>query len=236
VDRSLQPLGSLLLIYWNKNFFEKEDRNMAWHQFKWASKTLGILAFAGLLPCLAYGQATVTEFRGTATDIGIQRGPGQTGGVEFRVYGTFVYPGTINLAAATARFDALLAELGPGGQGELLTTVDDAPLVPITLVTRSGGKPDEAVYETPGRFRPQFRFSVQTRFPKSGIFEFALKVDRALARQRPKLCVVDPKDKRSKSDMTISFTLDDHVNPPLVLTTTQPWECTKPDRYHMRAR
>jgi hypothetical protein len=181
-----------------------------------------------------------TEFRGTATDIGVQRGPGQTGGVEFRAYGTFVYTGPINLSAATACFDALLAELGPegqgGGQGELLTTVNDAPLVPITLVTRPKGKPDEALYETPGSFRPKFRFSVENRSPEDGIFEFALKVDRALARQRPELCQIDLEDGRSKSDMTISFTLYDKVNPPLVVTVASPWECTKPDRYHMRAR
>jgi hypothetical protein len=120
---------------------------MAWYHFRWASKTLEILALAGLFPCLAYGQVSITKFEGSATDIGVQRGPGQIGGVEFRVKGTFVYPGTINLGAATARFDALLAELGPGGQGELITTVDDAPLVPITLVTTKG-KPTEGKYET----------------------------------------------------------------------------------------
>lgn len=208
---------------------------MAWYQFRWAAKTLGILAFAGLLPCLAYGQVTVTEFHGTATDIGIQRGPGQTGGVEFRVSGTFVYPGATNLGAVTARFDYLHAELGPGGRGELLKTVDEAALLPITLVTRPRSEPNEAVYETPGRFRPQFRFSVKNRFPKSGIFEFALRVDRALARKQPNLCTFTPTDGRDRTNMTISFTLDDGVNPPLVVTTTQSWECNL-DGFQMRAR
>ncbi len=38
----------------------------------------------------------VCEFKGTVTDIGVQRGPGQIGGIEYRIDGKFDYNGDLS--------------------------------------------------------------------------------------------------------------------------------------------
>lgn len=193
--------------------------------FRRLSATLGLLVASGILPNLVQAQAVITKFTGTATDIGLPRGPGQVGGVEFRVHGSFVYTGSLNLPTSTATFHELLAELGQGGRGELIKMTDEVSFLPMTLLPRSTGKTNEAVYDSPKQFRPQIRFQVNKRYPAAGIYEFAFRLDRGLARKQPLLCAIDPKDGRSKTWMTFSFEINDGVNPPLTLSTTQPWEC-----------
>jgi hypothetical protein len=175
----------------------------------------------------------VTDFKGSITDVGVQRGPNQIGGVELRSYGTFVYRGPIDLTSSTATFELLFAELGPGGAGELMKTANDASFLPITLPSDDSSEVDEAKYETPGSYRPKIRFELENDL---GEFEFELKLDRGLMRNRPKLCKLDPVDRKIKTFITQAFVLNDGVNPPLHVSTMQPWECTKPDRYHMRSR
>lgn len=203
--------------------------------FGWLSRTLGILMVSGILPSLANAQAVITKFNGTATDIGIQRGPGQVGGVEFRIHGSFVYAGNLNLSTSTVTFHQMHAELGQGGQGELIKMTDEVSFLPMTLSPRANGRTNEAVYDSPKQFRPQIRFQVNRRYPAAGIYEFALRLDRGLARQQPLLCAVDPSDRRSKTWMTFSFALDDGVNPPMTLSTTQAWECAL-GGFQMRAK
>lgn len=91
---------------------------------------------------------------------------------------------------------------------------------------------NEAVFDTPWSFRPQFRFKAEIR-PNKGLLEFRLKVDRALARDRPKLC---SDEKRPTTNLTLSFTFDDGINFPVTVEGVHPWECTKTGRYHMRSR
>jgi hypothetical protein len=190
--------------------------------------TLAFVVTIGSIPGIAIG-LPVFDYDGSATDIGVQRGPGQTGGVEYRIRGKVPFDGTINLSEAIVTFTALMAEFGPGGEGEIVKTVDDAALVPLDVFPRKGGV-DKGVYDTPGSFRPQFRFSARRRKNR---LEFRLKVDRGLARQRPKLCSAG---KRSRTRLLTRFIFDDGVNPVVEVATVQPWSCPKTGRYHMRAR
>jgi hypothetical protein len=196
------------------------------------------LALAALILVLtpavqAVDVPTVTDFKGSITDVGVQRGPNQVGGVELRTYGTFVYGGSIDLRVSTVEFEQLFAELGPGGAGELMTTTNGASFLPITLPSDDSAEVDEAKYETPGSYRPKMRMELEN---DQGEFEFELKLDRGLMRNRPKLCALDPIDRKIKTFITQTFVLNDGVNEPVRVSTTQPWECTKPDRYHMRSR
>jgi hypothetical protein len=174
----------------------------------------------------------VESFKGSITDVGVQRGPGQIGGVEYRTQGTFLYAGPIDLSISTITFTEMFAENGPGGRGELMTTTDDASFLPISFPADDSSEVDESKYESHS-FRPHIRMVVEN---DGGEFEFKFKLDRGLMRTRPALCTFDPQTRKEYTFITFSFTITDGVNPPLDVSTTNRWECTKPDRYHMRSR
>ncbi len=195
------------------------------------SAALGLSAAILLAPSPPALAVEIDEFKGSITDVGVQRGPGQIGGVEFRTQGTFFYAGPIDLSTSTITFTELFTENGPGGPHELMTTTDDASFLPITFFADDSSEFDESKYES-GSFRPHIRMVVEN---DEGEFEFKFKLDRGLMRQRP-ACQFDPQIRRDITFLTFSFVLDDGVNPPLPVTKTARWECTKPDRYHMRTR
>ena len=94
------------------------------------------LGFATLacLACLPAAASAVEindvfDFKGTVTDIGVQRGPGQIGGIEYRVEGKFEYDGPLDLTKSTITFHNLFDEYLPGGNGEMVLTTDNADLV-----------------------------------------------------------------------------------------------------------
>jgi hypothetical protein len=192
-------------------------------------RTHGWTVAVVLLVAPATAAATeVTRFSGHITDVGIQRGPGQVGGVEYRIRGSFALDPAINLGASIVTLEMLFAELGVGGAGELVTMMDDASFLPYELIPKSG-TPDKVLYDTPD-FRPQIRMQIW-RSRDGG--EFRIKLDRALMRRVPQLCTNDPR--LSTTDMTHAFTVDDGTNPPVLVETTQPWECNPKDN-NMRAR
>jgi hypothetical protein len=229
------------------------------------------LAFATLtcLACLpvAAGAVEINDifaFKGTATDIGVQRGPGQIGGIEYRIEGKFDYDGPLDLTRSTVTFHHFLDEHLPGGNGEMLLTTDNADLVCpepnpgdcvatlAPLLSSSSSKPNEGKYET-FRFRPPMRVQIKN---KAGVYQFNVRLDRGTSpqvllpggptdahllpadRQFPKLCGVDPADKskRATTDIRTGFTIDDGVNEPVVLDFVKAWECSQPGRYHLRSR
>ena len=51
-------------------------------------------------------------------------------------------------------------------------------------------------------------------------FTFRLEVSQATI-LTPSLCPANPEN------LTMSFTIDDKVNPPVVVTSVQPWRCSK---------
>lgn len=193
--------------------------------------TLVGLAMAGAWPAAA-SEVVFTKFKGSITDVGVLRGPGQIGGVEFRIEGTFLYDGQVDFSRAVVTFIAMMLEEGAGGGGELMRTVDMAHFLPLAVPPDDSNEPEDGLYETPN-LRPRFRLNIERRNPEDQEIEFKLKVDRALARERPRLCVGSHPDKRT-THLTHTFTFDDGVNPPLRVSTVQTWVCTKPDRYHMR--
>ena len=170
----------------------------------------------------------VTNFNGTITDVGIQRGPGQVGGVEYRVRGRIVPDQDLDLGHSVVSLEQLFAELGPGGAGELMTTIDDASFLPYALSPKSGN-PDRVLYDTPD-FRPQIRMQL---WRSSQGLEFRIKLDRGLMRRTPRLCVGTPS--LSTTDITVSFTIDDGVHPPVHVSTVDPWECNPRDN-NLRSR
>jgi len=215
-------------------------------RFLVGSVSLATLALLAVAPSArADTVSDVTKFTGTATDIGVVRRAGQTGGVEYRFHGQFVHP-SLDLSNSTFTWTQAFVE--PGGSGELMhllqgnggpETDTPWPAGGISMTT-TGGDPDDAKYETPGRFRPQIRIQVE-RDPIKGspndLWQFDVRLDRGLARVRPVNCVLES-DGRTRTIMLISFTITDNNNPasPVVVSFTKKWECSQPDRYHMRSR
>lgn len=229
------------------------------------------LGFA-TLACLACLPATagaeppeVFDFKGTATDIGVQRGPGQVGGIEYRIEGKFYYDGPLDLTRSTVTFHHFLDEDEPGGNGEMLLTTDNADLVcpePLPngrkcepalapLVSSSSSKPNEAKYETV-RFRPQMRVQIKN---KDGEFKFNIRLDRGTSpqvappgesavppllpadRQFPKLCdAPDDNSNHLKTNLRTAFTISDDDENAVVINFVKAWECSQPGRYHLRSR
>ena len=230
---------------------------------------LGFATLAGLA-CLPAGASAVEindvfEFRGTVTDIGVQRGPGQVGGIEYRIDGKFEYPGQLDLTKSKVTFHNMFDEYLPGGNGEMVLITDNAALVcPLEaaagtcapalgpLVSSKSSKPVEAKYETPSRFRPPMRVQIKNT---NGEYQFNVRLDRGTSpqvclkepcdkhllpaeRQFPHLCAVDPasKNKRPLTEIRTSFTISDGVNEPVTLDFAKDWECDPPGRYHLRSR
>jgi hypothetical protein len=137
----------------------------------------------------------VFDFKGTATDIGVQRGQNQIGGIEYRIEGKFENDGPMNLSRSTITFHRLLDEHLPGGNGEMVLTIDNHDLVCVTgdpdcvleagfgmptLVSSNSSKAVEGKYETPSRFRPQVRVQIKN---KQGEYQFNVRLDRGLSPQ-----------------------------------------------------
>ena len=137
------------------------------------SLSFAAMALFAAVPAVQADWVTdVKKFTGTITDVGVVRGPGQTGGVEYRIHGVFTSPLALALDNSTFTIEEFFVE--PNGAGELMRAsqgpADKGPegdplLAPITL-TSSQGDPDDATFETPGRFRPQIKVKVvrQTEF------------------------------------------------------------------------
>jgi hypothetical protein len=231
------------------------------------------LGFATLacLACLPAGASAVViddvfEFKGTVTDIGVQRGPGQVGGIEYRIEGKFEWDGKLDLTKSTVTFHNMFDEYLPGGNGEMVLITDNANLVcPLEaaagtcvpalapLVSATSSKSVEAKYETPSRFRPPMRVQIKNT---NGEYQFNVRLDRGMSpqvrlpggptgkylfppeRQFPHLCAVDPasKNKRPLTEIRTSFTISDGVNEPVTLDFAKDWECDPPGRYHLRSR
>src|SRR5262245_18355507 len=132
----------------------------------------------------------VFDFKGTATDIGVQRGPGQIGGIEYRIEGKFETDVPLDLSKSTVTFHRFRDE--EGGNGEMVLTTNNADLVcsddsPATcdatlepLGSSSSSKPTEGKYETPARFRPQMRVQIKSKY---GEFKFNVRLDRGTSPQ-----------------------------------------------------
>ena len=174
----------------------------------------GTLACVAWLPAAASAVEIddVFEFKGTVTDIGVQRGPGQVGGIEYRIEGKFEYDGPLDLTSSTITFhnmfDEYLRDVSPpvgpfkDGNGEMVLITDNAALVcplealPGTctpalapLVSAKSSKSVEAKYETPSRFRPPMRVQIKNT---NNVYQFNVRLDRGTS---PQVCLKEPCDK-----------------------------------------
>jgi len=202
----------------------------------------------------------VTKFNGTITDVGVVRGPNQTGGVEYRIRGEFKSPVDIDLRNSTFTIEEFFVEMDrtPGaedGAGELMRASQgpadiDPALAPLALKSNQGDS-DDAKYETPGRFRPQTRVKVEKDAEKDGGFKFKfdVRLDRGMMRDRPNLCPGNPgtppdltpdADRKFRTPIRIGFTIaENETGKPLneiTVSTIKKWECPQPGRYHLRSR
>jgi hypothetical protein len=178
----------------------------------------GFFSFVGSVSATAQGNslgalafqdacAVVTSVTGSAKRLG------EAGAGDIGISMKFTYLGAIDLSASTVTVHNLLNELG--GAGELVSGL------PITLSVRPGGRPNAAIFETPPRARPKFRLEVQTK--GSGLFDFRLRVEfERIA--FPRLC--PPSGRPPRINLVTRFTIDDGVNPPVEVATTQAWRCT----------
>jgi hypothetical protein len=162
----------------------------------------------------------IANVTGSTNRVGVVPPPGNDAGAQVRVLVKFPFVEPVNLGAATVTLNSLLVELGPDGAGELVTGTDGVPILPLILTARPGGGPDAAIFETPLRSIPKVLLEIQTK--GQGLFDWLLKVDRGTIPVFPQLCAGAP---RLTTDLTTSFTIDDGVNPPVVVSTEQPWRC-----------
>lgn len=206
------------------------------------SLSLAAITFFAVVPAVRADLVTeITKFTGTVTDVGVVRGPGQIGGVEYRIHGEFTSPLEVTLNTSTLLIEKFFFE--PDGAGELMRASQgpggpetDPLLAPITIISTLGD-PDDVTFNTPGRFRPQIKAKIERDALIGGGFNYKLEVrlDRGLIRTRPILCALES-DGRTRTLMSVSFTITDLNARSLIVSFTKPWECTQPDRYHMRAR
>jgi hypothetical protein len=125
------------------------------------------------------------------------------------IVGIFTSDGAIDLSAsaATVTIESLFNEVG--GAGEVV-----AGLPPLTLFADSRNNANVARFNTPVGTLPIAKVTIGAK----GGGRFTLRVDVAKATiEPPSLCPT--------TDLTTSFTINDGVNPPVVVTTTQPWLC-----------
>jgi hypothetical protein len=232
-------------------------------RFPLVALSLAAMAFFAAVPVVHADLVMddeVTKFNGTITDVGVVRGPFQTGGVEYRIRGEFNSPVDIDLRHSTFTIEEFFYERdgGPGkpGAGELMRQSQGGPfdsspdplLAPKKLDAVQGDS-DDAKYETV-RERPQIRAKVEKDEDDDGFkYKFDVRLDRGMMRDRPKLCPVlnplpgDPPltpdaDGRFRTSIRVTFTIAELANPAnqITVTTTNKWECPQPGRYHLRSR
>jgi CARDB protein/beta-propeller repeat-containing protein len=152
---------------------------------------------------------------GSATAVGTG-----TDSASIRLQGQFTAAGTLSLDQATLTLESLLDEVG--GAGELVKGGGGAALLPLLLAARAGGKPTDAIYQTPSGVRPVVRAEMKVRDPKTGLVEFSVKVDRATVPVGPALCSgASP----AATKLRTSLSLRDNSGASGGLDLTLAWRC-----------
>jgi hypothetical protein len=145
----------------------------------------------------------VSRFTGVATAVGAGE---EAAGA--RVVGRFWSPTDVNLSAATLTITNVLGEgTCNGGGGELVHGL------PLVLSPIAGSHSNLALFEK--RTSPNFTFAA-IRGLTGGQFTFTIKITESTI-DSPPLCSPIPR--------TTRFEIDDGTNPPIVVSTEQPWIC-----------
>jgi hypothetical protein len=166
---------------------------------------------------VTFGPANSTV-TGSANRVGLVPPPGKDAAAQVRILVKFTTAAPANLGASTVTIDSLLNERG--GAGELVKGTDGVNLLPMTLFARPGSTPTAAIFETPSRAIPKVRLEVQTK--GQNLFDWLLRVDRGTIPAFPELCTGGS---RLTTNLLTQFTIDDGINPPVPISTVQPWRC-----------
>ena len=225
---------------------------------------LASISLAGVPAVRAEVVEVVARYNGTITDVGVIRGPLQTGGVEYRIRGEVISLVDIDLSDATLRIEEFFVELdGPArpGAGELMRKSqgpdDDpasdpllapcGPSEPNCPVIQTQGDSDDAKFDSAGGFRPHIRVKV-SKDEDDGVFKykFEIRLDRGMMRERPLYCpgehttydLTADEDGRFRTTIRNNFTIAEQGNPEhgITVIATKRWECPQPGRYHLRSR
>jgi CSLREA domain-containing protein len=165
--------------------------------------------------CTAIFDLRGLSVSGSASGVGKVPPPGSKESAQVKFSAAFAFAGVIDLASATVTINVLLGEEEEGGAGELV------PGVPIVLRARPGGRSSAATFETPSGVTPRFRVDVQIKQPS--LSTVAIEVDQTTLPRSPQLCSFASRP--ATTNLTTMFTIDDGIDPPVTVTTREPWRC-----------
>ena len=166
--------------------------------------------------CAAIFDLRAFSVKGSANGVGNVRPP-KSQGSEVTFDAAFAFAGAIDLGSATLTLHALLNEEGASGAGELVEGL------PIVLQTLPGGGSTAAIFETPSGVAP--RVTVEVQIAPSSRSTIAITFDGATIARFPELCATGTSP---ATTLVTRFTIDDGVNPPLSVTSREPWRCLAP--------
>jgi CSLREA domain-containing protein len=175
----------------------------------------GSVVMNGDKHCVAIFDLRGLSARGSANGVGNVRSPKSQGSAEVTFNAEFAFAGVIDLASATLTINALLSEEGASGAGELVQEV------PIVLPAVTGGS-TAAIFETPSGVAPRVTVEV---IAQSSLSTVAIAIEGATIARFPQLCATA---RPSATTLTTRFTIEDGVNPPLTVTSREPWRCLAP--------
>jgi hypothetical protein len=95
--------------------------------------------------------------------------------------------------------------------------------LPIVLQALPGGGSAVAIFETPSGVAP--RVTVEVQIAQSSRSTVAIAIEGATIARFPELCATT---RLPATTLTTRFTIDDGVNPPLTVTSREPWRCLAP--------
>jgi hypothetical protein len=175
----------------------------------------GSVVMNGDKHCVAIFDLRGLSARGSAKGVGNVRSPKSQGSGHVKFNAEFAFAGAIDLASATLTINALLSEEGASGAGELVQEV------PIVLPAVTGGS-TAAIFETRSAVAPRVTVEV---IAQSSLSTVAIAIEGATIARFPQLCATA---RPSATTLTTRFTIEDGVNPPLTVTSREPWRCLAP--------
>ena len=176
----------------------------------------GSVVMNGDKHCVAIFDLRGLSARGSANGVGNVRSPHSQGSGRVKFNAEFAFAGAIDLGSATITIHALLKEEGASGAGELVEGV------PIVLQALPGGGSTAAIFETPSGVAPRVTVEV---IAQSSLSTVAIAIEGATIARFPQLCATA---RPSATTLTTRFTIEDGVNPPLTVTSREPWRCLAP--------
>jgi hypothetical protein len=173
-------------------------------------------------PTRLYNITVNKTVTGSASRVGVVPSQGKDAGAQVSFVESVGFAGVLNLGASSVTIERLLDEVGVGAVGELVKGTGGGDILPVTLAARPGGTANAAIFETPSGSRPSFRMEIKNGDPGKGLLELNLKLDRGTMPTFPGLCAGQP----LATHLATSFTIDDGVNAPAVLSTIRAWRCS----------